>query len=81
MRYITYAFWLLIILVAASFAIINSRTVELHYYLGSINIYFPLLLLIELAIGTLLGVLAMTPAYLRMKNANRKLRQQLKKAE
>jgi len=81
MRYITYAFWILIILVGVSFAAINSHTVVIHYYIGSVNLYLPLLLLIELAIGAVLGVIAMMPAHLKMKNVARKYRQRIKQLE
>jgi len=81
MRLITYAFWILVVLIGASFAVINSHTVTIHYYVGSINVYVPLLLLVELAIGALLGIVAMMPKHIKVKNSARKSRQRIKKLE
>ena len=81
MRFITYAFWILVVLIGVSFAIINSHTVTIHYYVGSVDVYVPLLLLIELAIGALLGIVSMMPKYVKLKNSARKSRQRIKKLE
>ncbi len=81
MRIITYLFWIFIILIGVSFAVINSHMVVIHYYIDSVNVYLPLLLLIELVIGAVLGIIAMLPAYLKMKNTGRKSRQRIKSLE
>lgn len=81
MRIFSTIFWILVLLIGVSFAAINSRSVEVHYYLGKADIYLPLLMLIELAVGVLLGVLVMLPQILKLKSVIRKQRQQNKRFE
>lgn len=81
MRYVASVIWLIIILLAIIFAILNSHAVEINFYFKSFKIYLPLLLLIDLALGALLGMFALLPALLRAKNNNRKLRQRIKQTE
>jgi len=80
-RIFAYIFWILIILLGVSFALMNSRSVEVHYLAGKIEIYLPLLMLIELVIGALLGVIAMLPKIFKLKAVIRKSRQQTKQLE
>lgn len=81
MRIITYLFWILVILLGVSFALLNSRSVEIHYYAGKVELYLPLLLLIELVIGAFLGVIAMLPKIFKLKGIIRKSRLQIKQLE
>lgn len=81
MRIFSATFWILIILLGVSFAATNSRNVEIHYYFGKADVYVPLLLLVELAIGALLGMVALLPQVLKLKSAVRKARQQVKRLE
>ena len=81
MRYISYLFWIIIILLGISFVVLNSRTVLINYYIGEAHVYLPLLLLLELVIGAIIGVLAMLPSVLRNKNSLRKCRQKVKHLE
>ena len=81
MRYITYIFWFIIILLGIVFAVINSHSVTINLYAGDIECYLPLLLIILLALGAILGVIALMPALLRAKARNRKLKQRIKQSE
>ena len=81
MRIFTYIFWIIIILLGVSFALMNSRSVEIHYYAGKIDVYLPLLMLIELVIGAFIGVIAMLPKNFKLKAAIRKSRQEIKRLE
>lgn len=78
MRIFAYIFWILVVLIGVSFSALNARSVEIHYYVGKINIYLPLLLFIVLAFGALLGVIAMFPYVLKLKAALRRLRHDYK---
>jgi len=80
-RIFNYLFWILIVLVGVSFAAINSSSVNIHYYVGHTDIYLPLLLLIVLVLGAILGMIAMLPQSLKAKSAARKLRSKLKQME
>jgi len=81
MRYINLIFWIIIVLLGISFVVLNSRSVLVNYYIGEVNAYLPLLLLIEIIIGAIIGVLAMLPSVIRHKNALRKCRQKVKRLE
>ena len=81
MRYIAYIFWFIVIILGVLFATLNSNSVAINFYIKSFNVYLPLLLLIELAIGALLGMLAVLPALIRVKAGNRKLKQRAKQIE
>ena len=81
MRYISYIVWALLILLVVTFAAVNSHTVPVDFYLGTVNVYLPLLLLLTLALGTLLGIVVMLPRIWRSKGHNRRLRAQIKQAE
>lgn len=81
MKYIGYVFWLVVILIAIVFASLNSHTIILDYYFGKVSLYFPLLILIGLVIGAVLGMFAMMAWVIKIKGANRKLRQRIKRTE
>ena len=81
MRYITYIFWLVIILLAVVFVVLNSHSVAVNLYGSQISIYLPLFLLILLGTGAVLGVIAVLPSLWQAKNRNRKLKQRVKDAE
>ena len=81
MRIFSYIFWILVILLGVSFAAMNSRSVEIHYFFGQADIYLPLLLLVELAIGALVGIIAMLPTVFKLKAALRKTRQRNRRLE
>lgn len=76
MRVLAGIFWLIIIVLAVVFSALNSHAVHFNYYLGSFNIYLPLLLLIVLVLGALLGIVAMLPKLIRAKAKHRRLKQQ-----
>ena len=81
MKYLIYLFWIIIVILGVAFVVINSHTVLLNYYVGQTQIYFPLLLLIELVIGAILGIIAMLPVIIRLKAGNHKLRYAFKQSE
>jgi lipopolysaccharide assembly protein A len=81
MRIFAYIFWIIVVVVGLSFAAINSSSVEIHYYVGSLKVYLPLLLLMELVIGAALGIMAILPRYLKTKSAARKAIQKIKRLE
>lgn len=81
MRYLSYAFWLIVVILTVIFVILNSRMVVINFYAGNVTFYFPLLLIILLAVGALLGALALIPALVRAKTCNRKLKQRIQQSE
>ncbi len=81
MRYIFYAFWVLTALLAASFASLNPQKIVLNYYVNTKAIYLPIVLLIVLIIGSLLGMIAMLPIIIRNKNYARRLKHQVRQVQ
>ncbi len=81
MRYVALIFWIIIIIFAITFASLNSHVIDINFYMKSVKVYIPLLLLFLLAVGALLGVLALLPALLKVKNNNRKLKSKVKRVE
>lgn len=61
MRIFLYLLWIIFILIAASFALLNANMVTINYFFGEKAIYFPLLMLIILVAGAILGMLALLP--------------------
>ncbi len=74
-------FLLVVLAVALSFSVINSHTVVLHYYLGSIELPLAVLLAFTLAIGALLGMLAMMKKVMGLKMEVARLRRMVRVSE
>lgn len=81
MRFLSIIIWIVIALLIIIFAALNSYTVTLHYYVNSVNVYFPLLLIIAVALGVILGVFIMLPHIYREKKTSRTLKRQVKQFE
>ena len=64
-----------------TFAGLNAETVAVNYYFGTNELPLSLLLVLVLAFGSLLGVLAGFTLYLRAKKENFKLRGRIKVVE
>lgn len=65
MRILLYIIWAIIVVYVVVFTILNSKILEINFYFSSLKIYFPLLLLINLIIGAIIGMIAMLPLLLR----------------
>lgn len=81
MRLLSIICWIILGLIIIVFAVLNSYTVMLHYYFNTVNIYFPLLLVITAAIGVILGIFIMLPTLLKTQNTSRKLKQLVRQLE
>lgn len=78
MRYIMLLFWLVLIALGVAFSVINASSVRVNFYISSYTIYLPFLFLILLAIGFVLGLLAMLRPFFKIKMQNRQLLKKLK---
>lgn len=81
MRIFTYIVLLLVILLGITFAALNAEQVQIHYYIGTSKIPLSLLLVIVFICGGLLAMLASLIMVIRLKSANRNIRQRLKVLE
>lgn len=78
MRIVTYVLWIVLILVGISFALLNSHTLPLDYFIGKTNIYFPLLFVLLLLCGAILGILALIPLLIRSQTTIHRLKHKMK---
>lgn len=74
MRLFLYLTWIVLIIIGASFALLNSTIVPINYFLGQREVYFPLLLLFLLFVGVMLGAFALLPTIIKLKAQNFKLK-------
>jgi len=80
-RIIIYTILLMVSLVGLSFALLNSDTVTLNYYFDKLQAPLSLVMVIALAIGAVMGVLASMWAVLAQKRELAKLRKAAKITE
>lgn len=81
MRYVLYAFWIVVIILGVTFASLNPQKIVLNYYVETQAVHLPLVLLACLVIGAFLGVVAMLPSVIRSKAKARRLAHHVKHVE
>lgn len=81
MRILVLLLLLLVIGIGLTFSVMNAEPVSLEYYFGTSDIPLALLLVITLALGALLGVVASLSVILRLKRSNAGLRRENRLAE
>lgn len=80
-RIFTIILFILVFIVGAVFTSANTVPATLNYYFGSLTLPLSSLLLITLAIGVLIGALAVYLATLGLRYENRRLKKKNKLAE
>lgn len=78
MRLFLYLLWIILIVFGATFAVLNSQSIPVDYFLGQKTIYFPLLFLFLLFVGVLLGVIVLLPTIIKLKTQIHFLKQKVK---
>lgn len=81
MRIVSFIFLLLIILLGITFAVLNSAIVTVNYYVGQNTMPLSLLLVLDFALGGLVGLGIGLWLFIKIKLKNYRLRQRLKFAE
>lgn len=81
MRVVSFLFFLIILLLGISFAVLNAQLVSINYYLGASKLPLSLLLVIVLGIGAVLGWITGVFVWLRLKVENTKLTHRIKVVE
>lgn len=76
-RFINLFFFLIVIVAGLSFAVINAEQVQLNYYFGSRSAPLSLTLVVTLALGAVLGVLASLGVIVRLRRQVARLRKQV----
>ncbi|MCS3902291.1 uncharacterized membrane protein YciS (DUF1049 family) [Methylohalomonas lacus] len=67
---------LVVFLIGLAFHLRNDQFVNFNYYLGSFDLPFSFFMVLALALGAVLGVLACMPLVLTLKRENMKLSKQ-----
>lgn len=81
MRILRYLLFIILLLLALSFALLNADPVAINYYLGVSQIPLSILLVFSFGIGCIIGLLVSMSWYLRSKWHSRKLCSRLELAE
>jgi putative membrane protein len=81
MRIIVYIILIILILFGLSFALLNANIVKLNYYLGTVEIPLSLLLLLTVALGVVIGLIASLGPFLKLKRKNHQLHLRIKQLE
>lgn len=81
MKYILFIFWALVIIIGVTFASLNSQMIKINYYAGEASMHLPILLMLALVCGVILGMIAMVPWVLKSKQTSRRLKHKVKQIE
>ena len=79
-RLLGFLFLLILAVTGLSFAVLNAAPVPLNYYFGQREIPLALIIVVALATGALLGVLASLPLILRLRRRLAGLQRQQRKS-
>ncbi|MCP3668496.1 MAG: DUF1049 domain-containing protein [Gammaproteobacteria bacterium] len=75
MRFLKLLFLLLVMMIGAAFAVMNADVVTLNYYFGSSALPLSVVLVGAVAVGSLIGVVAIMFRVIGLKRENAELRQ------
>jgi putative membrane protein len=81
LRIIRLVFYILILLLGLSFAVLNGENISLNYYFGVWQAPLSLALVLVMALGALLGVVACLGQLMKLKNEVGTLRKAAKLSE
>lgn len=81
MRILSYFFFLAILIFGVTFAILNSESVTINFYLGQRSMPLSLLLVLVFTVGCLIGMVVGFWLLIKAKMTNYRLRQRLVLAE
>ncbi len=80
-RIIFLLFFLVVLAIGLAFAVVNLEPVKVNYYLGSVEMPLALLIVLSLAVGGVLGVLATMGKIMGAKGEALRLRRTLHDAQ
>ena len=81
MRFIYFACALLVIVLGVVFAVLNAETVQLNYYLGSVDLPLSLVLVLAIIVGALLGIFSILSFIIGSRRSATKLKRSVEVAE
>lgn len=66
-----------LLILGVSFACVNATPIDLNLFLGTFRVSLPVLLVIVLSLGMILGACLPLSKYMRLKIENRKLKKKI----
>ena len=81
MRIVMTVFYLFLIVLGVSFAVLNATAVPVNFYLTTVTMPISVLMTIMMGVGIILGLFLFLVRYWRLKGENRKIKHQLKLTE
>ncbi len=81
LRLIYLSITLVVIIFGVTFAVLNAESVQLNYYLGSIELPLSLVLVVAMIIGALLGIFASLSLIIGSRRSATKLKRSVEVAE
>ncbi len=81
LRLIYLSIILLVIILGVAFAVLNAESVQLNYYLGSIELPLSLVLVMAMTIGAILGIFASLSLIIGSRRSATKLKHSVEVAE
>lgn len=72
---------LLVIILGILFAVLNAESVQLNYYLGSVELPLSLVLVLSMTFGAILGVIASLGFVIASRRSTSKLKRSVEVAE
>jgi lipopolysaccharide assembly protein A len=81
MRILTMIFYLALILLGVSFAVLNAASVPVNFYVKTFSVPISVLMTVMLGIGAIIGFLLFLSRYWRLKINYLKIKNQLKLTE
>lgn len=76
-KFLSTLFSVLIITLGVTFAVLNSKSVSINYFIGQKTLPLALLIIIILFFGTLLGFFAGLLLYFKSKRENRRIKRKM----
>tara|TARA_B110000908_G_C10118039_1_gene386290 strand:- start:203 stop:493 length:291 start_codon:yes stop_codon:yes gene_type:complete len=81
MRIFKLLFLIIIALLGVSFSCLNASFVKINLYVATYDMHLSILIVLILGIGILIGCVAMSTAYLRLKAENLSIKSKVKWAD
>lgn len=80
-RTFIYLLTVLVVIFGLTFAILNSQTVDVNFYIKTYTLPLSILLIFSLAIGFIIGLSILLVVYTKLKMENKRLKCRIKTAE
>lgn len=81
MRIVLTVFYLVLIILGVSFAVLNASSVQVNFYFTTLKMPISVLMVLMLGIGILLGLSLFFFRYWRLKSEHRRIKNQLRLTE